>query len=99
MSCGRLKLSKEEEKELRTLILSMVDEPLVRVIKLADRPHNMRTLYALKPAKQRAIWYRIWSPNWGEGRGDAGSGIVNFPLCRSRLGLGVPPSVPPSRGA
>ena len=70
MSCGRLKLSKEEEKELRTLILSMVDEPLVRVIKLADRPHNMRTLYALKPAKQRAIWYRIWSPNWGEGRGD-----------------------------
>ena len=50
-----LKLSKEEEKELRTLILSMVDEPLVLVIKLADRLHNMRTLYALKPAKQRAI--------------------------------------------
>ena len=46
-----LKLSKE--KELRTLILSMVDEPLVLVIKLADRLHNMRTLHFRKKPESR----------------------------------------------
>jgi len=44
-----------DDQELRALILSMVDEPLVILIKLADRLHNMRTIYALKPAKQRAV--------------------------------------------
>jgi (p)ppGpp synthase/HD superfamily hydrolase len=44
-----------DDQELRTLILSMVDEPLVILIKLADRLHNMRTIYALKPAKRRAV--------------------------------------------
>jgi hypothetical protein len=48
-------LSKEEEVDLRNMILAMVDEPLVLVVKLADRLHNMRTVYALPPDRQRAV--------------------------------------------
>ena len=44
-----------EQRELRELVLSMVDEPLVLLVKLADRLHNMRTLHALEPPKRRAI--------------------------------------------
>lgn len=40
---------------LRSLILSMVDDPRTLLIKLADRLHNMRTLYALQPDKARAV--------------------------------------------
>ncbi len=42
-------LSTQEEAQLRHMILTMVSEPLVIVIKLADRLHNMRTVFALKP--------------------------------------------------
>lgn len=38
------KPSLEEDSELRNMILSMVDEPLAILIKLADRLHNMRTV-------------------------------------------------------
>ena len=41
--------------DLRGMILAMVDEPLVLVVKLADRLHNMRTVYALRPDRQRAV--------------------------------------------
>eukprot|EP00887_Chlorella_sp_A99_P008297 scaffold12.g8297.t1 len=47
--------SSEEEAQLRQMILTMVAEPLVILIKLADRLHNMRTVYALSPEKQRAV--------------------------------------------
>ena len=45
----------EEVMDLRNMILAMVDEPLVLVVKLADRLHNMRTVYALRPDRQRAV--------------------------------------------
>lgn len=54
---------KSEEDELRNLILTMVDEPVAIVIKLADRLHNMRTVWALPPAKARAVateTLRVW---------------------------------------
>ena len=37
------------------MLLLMVDEPLVIVVKLADRLHNMRTAYALAPNKRCAV--------------------------------------------
>jgi len=39
-------LAAEDEECLRTMILTMVHEPLVIVVKLADRLHNMRTVRA-----------------------------------------------------
>ena len=48
-------LGKEEEEQLRAFIVSMVSDPLVLVIKLADRLHNMRTVFALKKDKQKAV--------------------------------------------
>ena len=50
-----ISLGKEEEEQLRTFIVNMVSEPLVLVIKLADRLHNMRTVFALKKDKQKAV--------------------------------------------
>ncbi|KAL4419557.1 hypothetical protein ABPG77_006888 [Micractinium sp. CCAP 211/92] len=55
--------TKEEEAQLRDMILTMVGEPLVIAIKLADRLHNMRTVYALSPEKQQAVaseTRRVW---------------------------------------
>jgi (p)ppGpp synthase/HD superfamily hydrolase len=57
------KQTKSEMDNLRAMIVTMVSEPLVIVIKLADRLHNMRTVYALAPDKQRAVaeeTQRIW---------------------------------------
>ena len=48
-------LSASDGATLRSLILSMVDDPRTLLIKLADRLHNMRTLYALQPDKARAV--------------------------------------------
>jgi (p)ppGpp synthase/HD superfamily hydrolase len=62
----RLEQGKQTRKEidkLRAMIVTMVSEPLVIVIKLADRLHNMRTVYALAPDKQMAVageTQKIW---------------------------------------
>ena len=45
----------EEKNSLHNMLLLMVDEPLVIVVKLADRLHNMRTAYALAPNKRCAV--------------------------------------------
>lgn len=48
-------LSHEEANDLRVMLLGMVDDPRVVLIKLADRLHNMRTIYALPPTKAQAL--------------------------------------------
>ncbi|GER50532.1 Guanosine-3',5'-bis(Diphosphate) 3'-pyrophosphohydrolase [Striga asiatica] len=48
-------LSHEEANKLRAMLLGMVDDPRVVLIKLADRLHNMRTIYALPPSKAQAV--------------------------------------------
>ncbi|KAM7463573.1 hypothetical protein LguiA_031694 [Lonicera macranthoides] len=40
---------------LRVMLLGMVDDPRVVLIKLADRLHNMRTIYALPFTKAQAV--------------------------------------------
>ena len=53
----------EEENLLREMILTMVAEPLAILIKLADRLHNMRTVYALGAEKRHAVadeTRRVW---------------------------------------
>lgn len=39
----------------RMMFEAVVEEPLVILVKLADRLHNMRTVYALSPDKQQAV--------------------------------------------
>ena len=54
----------QEAAQLRHMILTMISEPLVIVVKLADRLHNMRTVYALPAEKQKAVaeeTRRVWS--------------------------------------
>ncbi|KAG9454396.1 hypothetical protein H6P81_007300 [Aristolochia fimbriata] len=48
-------LRPEEADNLRVMLLGMVDDPRVVLIKLADRLHNMRTIYALPSAKAQAV--------------------------------------------
>ncbi|KAF4399003.1 hypothetical protein G4B88_023597 [Cannabis sativa] len=48
-------LGQEEADNLRVMLLGMVDDPRVVLIKLADRLHNMRTIYALPPQKAQAV--------------------------------------------
>ncbi|XP_048236290.1 uncharacterized protein LOC8283073 isoform X2 [Ricinus communis] len=48
-------LGQEEANNLRVMLLGMVDDPRVVLIKLADRLHNMRTIYALPPLKAQAV--------------------------------------------
>ncbi|XP_068650104.1 uncharacterized protein [Aristolochia californica] len=48
-------LGPEEADNLRVMLLGMVDDPRVVLIKLADRLHNMRTIYALPSAKAQAV--------------------------------------------
>ncbi|KAK1286082.1 hypothetical protein QJS10_CPB20g01166 [Acorus calamus] len=48
-------LGPEEANKLRVMLLGMVDDPRVVLIKLADRLHNMRTIYALSPLKAQAV--------------------------------------------
>ena len=46
---------KEQDKKLMTAILKRLKDPLILAVKLADRLHNLRTIYVLKPEKQKAV--------------------------------------------
>lgn len=54
-SVSQSALTPEEASNLRVMLLGMVDDPRVVLIKLADRLHNMRTIYALPLPKARAV--------------------------------------------
>jgi len=48
------KLSEEDLSQLRTILLLIVRDPRVFLIKIADRLHNMRTIYAIS-SKEKAM--------------------------------------------
>ncbi|MBI3740688.1 MAG: bifunctional (p)ppGpp synthetase/guanosine-3',5'-bis(diphosphate) 3'-pyrophosphohydrolase [Chloroflexi bacterium] len=51
----RLGLEETKAESLRKMFFAMAEEIRVVIIKLADRLHNMRTLAALRPDKQKRI--------------------------------------------
>ncbi|KAH7538415.1 hypothetical protein FEM48_Zijuj03G0197000 [Ziziphus jujuba var. spinosa] len=55
VNVSRETLGHEEANNLRVMLLGMVDDPRVVLIKLADRLHNMRTIYALPLLKAQAV--------------------------------------------
>ncbi|XP_075484126.1 uncharacterized protein LOC142524186 isoform X3 [Primulina tabacum] len=55
MNESQATISHEEANNLRVMLLGMIDDPRVVLIKLADRLHNMRTIYALPPTKAQAV--------------------------------------------
>eukprot|EP00892_Ulva_mutabilis_P008840 jgi/Ulvmu1/6328/UM029_0036.1 len=60
----RLKAEAEVEA-MKSMILQSTDEPMVIIVKLADRLHNMRTVWALKPEKAQALaqeTLQVWCP-------------------------------------
>lgn len=58
-------MKRETLDEMRDLILQMVDDPIVLLLKLADRLHNMRTVYALRASKRNPVakeTLHVWCP-------------------------------------
>ncbi|KAK6936559.1 TGS protein [Dillenia turbinata] len=55
INVGQGTLNHDEANNLRVMLLGMVDDPRVVLIKLADRLHNMRTIYALPTLKAEAV--------------------------------------------
>jgi GTP pyrophosphokinase len=51
----RLGMEQTQAESLRKMFMAMAEEIRVVIIKLADRLHNMRTLFARPPDKQRKI--------------------------------------------
>ena len=45
----------KKAKDLQQLFLAMTQDVRIVLVKLADRLHNMRTLYGMPPAKQKKV--------------------------------------------
>lgn len=90
---GRLNFTTKEQQQaesLRKMLIAMGQDIRVIIIKLADRLHNMRTIDAMSPQKQRdksVETLEIYAP-------DSAPGSVSDPLKRSlkiwRLSTSIP---------
>jgi len=66
--------SDDKARDLQGLFMAMTEDVRIILVKLADRLHNMRTLYGMAPAKQvkisqETLQVRGWREGWLAGGG------------------------------
>ena len=55
VNASRDDYSDDKARDLQGLFMAMTEDVRIILVKLADRLHNMRTLYGMSPAKQAKI--------------------------------------------
>jgi hypothetical protein len=70
--------SDDKARDLQGLFLAMTEDVRIILVKLADRLHNMRTLYGMTAAKQAKISQETLQVRGGSGGGRPGDELFSL---------------------